>query len=120
MSNTHLLIVLQAFIGACGGFSCVCVAVGWLIKIVKGVKRPKDEIDDKLQRDYDRLNNLDKAMKDLRDTLKYLREGFDVQLENDRVILEHMRTDNCTGEIEEREKAIFNFLKEHQQKTPSP
>lgn len=106
---------IQYFVAACVSFTSVCVATGWFIRIIKGLKKPKDDIDDKLQRDYDRINQLDKDMKEIRDTLKYLKEGFNVQLENDKVMLEHMRTNNSTGEIKKREKAVFEFLQEHQQ-----
>ena len=113
--NEHILIIiLQYLVAACGGFSCVCVAMGWLIKIIKGIKKPADDVNNKLQRDYDRINELDQNMKRINDILAYLKEGFDVQLENDKVILEHMRTNNSTGEIEKREKAIYDFLKGHQ------
>ena len=113
--NTPLyLLILQGVVAACGGFSCVCVAVGWLIKIVKGVKKPADDVNAKLERDYKRLNTLDKDMKDIRDTLRYLIESQNLQIENDQVILKHLRTNNSTGEIADREKAIDKFLKDHQ------
>jgi len=108
------LIFIQLFVGACGGFSCVCVAVGWLIKIVKGIKKPSDDVQAKLERDYKRLNDLDKDMKDIRSVLNYLIESQNLQLENDQVILKHMRTNNSTGEISAREDVIDNFLKSHQ------
>ena len=108
------ILILQGVVAACGGFSCVCVAVGWLIKIIKGVKKPADDINDKLKRDYDRLNAHDEDMKDIRRILSYLIESQNLQIENDQVILKHLRTNNSTGEIAEREKAIDKFLKDHQ------
>ena len=105
---------IQVFVAICVGFSTVCVAVGWLIKIIKGIKRPKDDIDDKLQRDYDRINKLDKDMKAIEKTLEYIKQSLKIQMENDKVILEHMRTNNATGDIAEREKATFNFLNSNQ------
>lgn len=112
--NTTALIILQGVVAVCGGFSCVCVAVGWLIKIVKGVKKPADDVNNKLKRDYDRLNALEDDMKDIRGTLEYLIESQTLQIENDQVILEHLRTNNSTGKISEREEAIDKFLKDHQ------
>lgn len=98
----------------CAGFSSVCVAVGWLIKIIKGIKKPKDDIDDKLQRDCDKINEHDKEMKVLKNDMEYLKESLRLLMENDKVVLEHMRTNNATGDIAQREKATFDFLNAHQ------
>ena len=106
---------VQAFVAICGSFSVVCVAAGWLIKIIKGIKKPKDDIDDKLQRDYDRLNEHDKEMKIIKSDMEYLKKSLRLLMENDKVMLEHMRTNNATGEIAKREKATFDFLNAHQQ-----
>ena len=111
-----LLKVLQYFVAGCVSFTSVCVSVGWLIRIIKGLKKPVDGVNDKLERDYKRINQLDKDMEEIRGTLKYLKAGFNVQLETDKVILEHMRTNNSKGEIKKREDAIYDFLKEHQEK----
>ena len=114
MNTPTYLLILQGVVAACGGFSCVCVAVGWLIKIVKGVRKPSEDVNAKLKRDYDRINALDEDMKDIRYILSYLIDSQTLQIENDQVILEHLRTNNSTGKIAEREKAIDKFLKDHQ------
>ena len=111
---TTWLHAAQVFVAVCVGFTSVCVAAGWLIRIIKGVKKPKDDIDDKLQRDYDRINEHDKEMKEIKSDMAYLKESLKLLLENDKVMLEHMRTNNATGEIAKREKATFDFLNEHQ------
>ena len=113
MPNTSLL-VIQSLVAVCGGFSCVCVAIGWLIKIVKGVKKPADDVNAKLKRDYDRINQLETDMDDIRKILNYLIESQNLQIENDQVLLEHMRTNNSTGKMAAREEAIRTFLKSHQ------
>ena len=110
-----MTMTLDTFIQICTYFTVVCVAIGWMIKIVKGVRAPKEDIDDKLERDYNRLNQHDKDMKDIREDMDYLKDALKLLLENDKVMLEHMRTNNATGKIGERETATFRFLNEHQQ-----
>ena len=105
---------LQIFLAVCTGFTVVCVAVGWLIKIIRGIKKPADDVKDKLQRDYDKLNDHEAELKQLKNDGQYIRDAFKVLLENDKVMLEHMRTNNATGDIAKREKATFDFLNEHQ------
>lgn len=108
-------ITLNTFIQICTYFTVVCVAIGWMIKIVKSAKKPVDDIDDKLERDYNRLNQHEKDMKKIESDMNYLKDALKLLLENDKVMLEHMRTNNATGKINDRETATFRFLNEHQQ-----
>ena len=100
---------------ACISIAVVGAAIAYIYKAVKFAKRPKDEVDAKLQRDYDRINDHDRDIRDIKDTLEYIKQSLRLQMENDKVILEHMRTNNSTGKIAKREQAIFEFLQEHQQ-----
>ena len=109
--------ILQWIVAGCAGFTAVCVAAGWLIKIIKGIKKPKDEIDKKFQRDYDRLNNMDLVIKEFKKQFQLIDEKLDrleemngFLLENDIVGFEHMRTNNATGRIEKREHDLKVFL----------
>ena len=99
----------------CISIAVVGAAIAYIYKAIKFAKRPKDEIDEKLQRDYNRINGHDRDIREIKETLDYIKQSLRLQMENDKVILEHMRTNNSTGKISEREKAIFNFLQEHQQ-----
>lgn len=106
---------IEIFLQICTGFTVVCVAIGWLIKIIKNAKQPISNVDEKLQRDYKRINEIDKEIEELQDTLQYIKASLKLQMENDLVILEHMRTNNSTGKIAEREEKTKQFLLEHQQ-----
>ena len=77
-------------------------------------KQPSEDVEEKLARDYARLNNLDAEMEDIKDDLEYVRDSLLLQMENDLVILEHMRTNNSTGKIAAREQTIKEFLLKHQ------
>ena len=54
-------------------------------------------------------------MKIIKSDMEYLKKSLRLLMENDKVMLEHMRTNNATGEIAKREKATFDFLNAHQQ-----
>lgn len=109
-----ITITYEKFMAALALFTALCIAAGWVIKIAKGIHAPKTDIDNKLQRDYDRINKHDEEMKEIRSDLDYLKDALKLLLENDKVMLEHMRTNNATGKIANRETATFNFLNEHQ------
>lgn len=108
--NPQTIVILQSIVAVCGGFSCVCVAVGWLVKIVKGVKKPADDVNEKLKRDYARINSLEEDMTAIKSFMTNLQEGFTFLLENDMIAFEHMRTNNATGKISKQEEQIHAYL----------
>ena len=108
--------MLQGFVAACGGFSCVCVAVGWLIKIIKSLKKPSEDVNDKLKRDYDRINKLESDMAEIKQFMGQMNDNFIFLLENDLVAFEHMRTNNSTGKITKQEASINQFLLHNKRK----
>lgn len=85
------------------GFTVVCVAAGWLIKIIKALKKPSDDIHAKLDRDNKRIQKLE-------DDTEYVKNAMSVLLRTNIVMLSHMRTNNNTGEIAKQEEEIQDFL----------
>ena len=104
----------QVVLAVCAGFVCVVTALEKLQDIIKKAKQPTEDVETKLARDYKRINDLEKDMEDIKDTLDYVRESLMLQMENDLAIFEHMRTNNSTCKIKEREEAIDKFLLKHQ------
>lgn len=84
------------------GFTILCVAVGWLIKIIKAIKKPNDDINAKLDRDNKRIQKLE-------DDTEYLKDAMAINLRCNMVMLSHMRTNN-TGEIAKQEEEVNRFL----------
>lgn len=95
--------LITGVLAVCVGFSSICVAGGWLIKIIKGLKKPKDNIYKKLDNDNERIIELQEDIKEL----------FKIQpmiLRSQYVILKHLRTNNSTGEIAQQEEVINDYL----------
>lgn len=95
--------IVQGFIVICGGFATICVAGGWLIKIIKGIKKPAEDVNTKLKNDKERLDEHEEMLKDLVQTQPMILRSL-------YVILQHMRTNNSTGEIAKQEEAINEYL----------
>lgn len=110
------MITWQLVLAAAGGFVCIVTALEKLQDIIHKARKPAKDVDEKLARDYDRINTLERELKELKETLDYVKDSLMLQMENDLVILEHMRTNNSTGKISEREDVVKHFLLEHQQK----
>lgn len=109
-----MVITWQLVLAVAGGFVCIMGALREVKKVIEAAKKPGEDIAKKFANDDKRLNDIEKDMKEISNTLKYLIDSQNLQLENDKVILEHMRTNNSTGKIAEREDAIYKFLKKHQ------
>ena len=84
-------------------FTAACVAGGWLIKIIKAAKKPKKDIDEKLNNDKERLDALEKQF-------RFVLKAISLLLQDDLVILNHLRTDNNTGEMSKQEQKVQAFL----------
>lgn len=105
-------------LAVCGGFLVLADTAEKIQSIIRKAKAPQkeehEENADKFARDYKRLNEHDKEIEKIRKDMDYIMDSLLLQTENDMVILEHMRTNNSTGKIAEREKAIKEFLLKHQ------
>lgn len=105
-------IAIAGFLAACVGFSSVCAAGGWLIKIIKGLKKPSDDTKSRLEAVDKLLDNDNKRIRELEDQLKYISSAIGVLMRCDLVILGHLRTNNNTGQMTKMEKEITDFLVE--------
>lgn len=109
-----MTITWQLILAVAGGFLCIVNALEKIQEIIKKAKQPTKDVEEKLASDYARLNNLENEMENIKDDLEYVRDSLMLQMENDLVILEHMRTNNSTGKIAAREAEIKKFLLKHQ------
>lgn len=98
-------IIIAGFLAICGGFSCICVAMGWVIKIVKAAKKPSDDIKTILKND-------DKRLKTLEDSVAFMARAISLLLQDDLEILRHLQTSNNTGKMKEQEQKVTQFLTE--------
>ena len=95
-------------LAVCGGFSTICVAVGWLIKIIKSLRKPSKDV-------HDMLDNDNKRIKELEKQFGFVLKAISLLLQDDLVILNHLRTDNNTGEMSKQEAKVQEFLIKREQ-----
>lgn len=84
-------------------FTALCVAGGWLLKIIKGIKQPVESVNDKLERDYRKINKLE-AQQD------YNSKAIKLLMRGELAILGHLSTNNNSGEMASIEADIQEFL----------
>ena len=93
------------FLGACVAFTSVCVAAGWMVKIIKAAKKPSDDIKQMLKND-------DRRLKTLEETVAFLAKAISLLLQDDLEILRHLQTTNNTGAMKKQEDKVHEFLTE--------
>lgn len=98
-----ITITYEKFMAALALFTALCIAGGWLLKIIKRLRKPSNDINEKLDRDYNRLNKLEKEF-------EYINGAVALLMKADLALLGHMTTDNNTGEMAAIEKEIQVFL----------
>lgn len=98
-----ITITYEKFMMALALFTALCVAGGWLLKIIKGVKQPVESVNDKLARDYRKINELE-AKQD------YNGKAIKLLMRGELAILGHLSTNNNSGEMASIEADIQEFL----------
>lgn len=99
------------FLAVCVGFTSVCVATGWVIKIVKAVKKPSDDTKDRLKRHDELFDNDNKRIKSLEDDITYIKRTQTQTLQALLVILEELKKNNdVDGTIQKAESDMQSFL----------
>ena len=85
-------------------FTAACVAGGWLLKIIKGLKKPSEDVHAKLDRDNRRLNELEEKMANLDKTQPLI-------LRTLYVICEELKQGNdAKGRISKQQEEINKYL----------
>ena len=91
-------------------FTAACVAGGWLLKIIKGLRKPAEDTKARIEAVDEKLDNDNKRIRELEDQLKYISNSIGILMRCDLVILGHLRTNNNTGQMTKMEKEITDFL----------
>lgn len=73
--------------------------------VVEMLKDQFKEVDKKLDSDNKRINELENH-------LAFILKAISLLLQDDVAILEHLRTNNCTGKMVEQEEKVLDFLTE--------
>lgn len=99
-----ITITYENFMAALALFTAMCIAGGWLIKIIKGLKKPSDDVHTMLDNDNIRL-------KALEGNYKYLVESNNLVIRTLFVILGELAVNNdADGKIKQAQDKINDFL----------
>lgn len=93
-----------------GGLAAIWAAWKAFMEARKLMNKPQDEIKDKLKHHDDCLARDKKRLDEIEDMLIVLGKDNEIELKALRDIMNHLRTDNHTGEIEQLEDDINEYL----------
>lgn len=99
-----MYITYEKFMGALALFTALCIAGGWLIKIIRGVKKPADDINNKVKEHDEEIDKVD-------DTLEYLVTANNLVIRTLFTVLGELAVNNDkNGNCKKAQNEIQNFL----------
>ena len=106
-----MMVSLNLILKICAGFSCVCIAGGWLIKIINGIRKPSKDVHKMLNTDKKRLDDHDLQIAEMRDDLKYLVNANNLLIRSMLTVLSELANNNDKdGKIDKAMGDIKDFM----------
>ena len=106
-----ITITYEKVMAALALFTACCVAAGWLIKIIKGVKKPADDVKTRFESVDGKLDNDHKRITKLEADIDYIKKTQSQLLRVCLVILDELKKNNDeSGVIGKTENEIQEFL----------
>ena len=106
-----MYITYEKFMAALGLFTALCIAGGWLIKIIKGVKKPADDIKNSVRGNKTMITQHEDKFKDIDETLKYLVNANNLVIRSLFTVLGELSANNdINGHIAKAQSEIQEFL----------
>ena len=102
-------------LAAAGAISTICGAGAWIVKIVKGIKKPAENTKDRFEDIDGKLDADSKRIKQLEEDIDYIKKTQSQLLKVCLVILDELKKNNdVDGVIAKTEDNIQDFLIERE------
>ena len=106
-----MYISYERFMAALALFTALCIAGGWLIKIIRGIKKPADDINSKGKDHKDRLDQQDEKIDKIDKTLDYLVNANNLVIRTLFTVLGELAVNNDQhGNCKKAQNEIQKFL----------
>ena len=106
-----MYVTWETIIAICGGFTVICVSVGWLIKIIKGIRKPADDIHKNIKGNKSKIDEQEQKMGEMKETLDYLVNANNLVIRSLFTVLGELSANNdVNGHIAKAQSEIQNFL----------
>ena len=106
-----MYVTWELILSVCVGFSSVCLSVGYLIKIYKGLKKPSDDMKSNIKGNKTMIDQHEDKFRDIDETLKYLVNANNLVIRSLFTVLGELSINNdINGHIAEAQEEIQRFL----------
>lgn len=102
--------VINSIVTICSAFTVVCVAVGWVVKIVAGIKKPEKDQNDRLSAIEGKIEAFETYFMRDKQRISSLERGNRVTQEAILALLSHSIDGNNTGALEKARDHLQTYL----------
>lgn len=108
-----MVITIDVLLKICVGISSVGLALGYLLKAVRALKSPADNMTKKIEKHDELLGNDKVRLDNFEHTIADMRECMILLLESEMAMLEHLEDGNHTHMLKEKKDNIAKYLYGH-------
>lgn len=106
-----MYVTWQLILSICGGFSAICLSIGYLIKIYKGLKKPGDDMKSNIKSNKTTIDQHADKFKSIDETLDYLVNANNLVIRSLFTVLGELSVNNdVNGHIAKAQNEIQEFL----------
>lgn len=106
-----MYVTWQLILSICGGFSAICLSVGYLIKIYHGLKKPGEDMKSKIKVNKTTIDQHEDKFKNIDETLEYLVNANNLVIRSLFTVLGELSANNdVNGHIAKAQHEIQEFL----------
>lgn len=106
-----MYVTWNIILSICAGFSAICLSVGYLIKIYKGLKKPSDDMKGNIKTNKSAIDSNKSEIDEMKETLEYLVNANNLVIRSLFTVLGELSVNNdISGHIAEAQSEIQKFL----------
>lgn len=106
-----MYVTWNVILSICAGFSAICLSVGYLIKIYKGLKKPADDMSKNIEGNKSKITENAQQLEDMKETLDYLVNANNLVMRSLFTVLGELAVNNdANGHCAEAQSDIQKFL----------
>lgn len=106
-----MYVTWELILSICAGFSAICLSIGYLIKIYKGLKKPGDDMKSNITSNKATISQHEDKFKDIDEKLKRLDNATNLIIRSLFTVLGELSANNdVNGHIAKAQSEIQEFL----------
>ena len=101
---------LNTLVTLCSSFTCICIAVGWVIKIVAGLRQPEVNQNARIEALENDIAEIRSCLGNDNNRIRSMEHGNRIILESLQALINHAIDGNNTEELRAKSKDLNTYL----------